>query len=96
MPNLNSSETYKYHIASLFVFFILILSFLFVKMQIRLLGYKVLKKSNQVRASQEELILKKTKYVSFFSQVKGLKKEQRFEINRKIIYIIGGSTIIDY
>lgn len=95
MYNLNSSNFYRQHILSLLIFFILILSFLFIKMQIRFLGYKVLKKTIQVQSLQEKLVLKKTKYVSFFTQVKGLKKEQLFETSRKIIYIIGDSTIID-
>ncbi|MBE8221468.1 MAG: hypothetical protein HAW60_01935 [Bdellovibrionales bacterium] len=99
MSNLNLSETHRHHIFSLFIFFILILSFVFVKMQIRLLGYKVLQTSNQAQALNEELVLKKTKYVALFSRIQNEvvgKKKQAYNAYNKIIYIIGDSTIIDY
>lgn len=100
VSNLNLSEIHRYHIFSLFIFFILILSFVFVKMQIRLLGYKVLKTSIQVQALTEKLVLKKTKYVSLFSKVQGgivrAEQKQAYGTNHKIIYMIGDNTVIDY
>lgn len=99
MSNLNLSETHRQHIFSLFIFFILILSFVFVKMQIRLLGYQVLKTANQEQALAEELVLKKTKYIAMFAKVQGSvvgEKKQVYNAYHKIIYMIGDSTIIDY
>ncbi|MBE8163355.1 MAG: hypothetical protein HAW63_05145 [Bdellovibrionaceae bacterium] len=99
MSKLNLSETHRQHIFSLFIFFILILSFVFVKMQIRLLGYQVLKTANQVQTLTERLVLKKTKYVALFSKIQGGisgKEKQAYNSSHKIIYIIGDNTIIDY
>lgn len=100
MLNLHSSKTQAYHIFSFFIFFILILSFVFVKMQIRLLGYEVLQKVSVVQNLKEQLVLKKTKYVALFSKIKNklnaTKTKQNYSFKHTIIYMIGEKTSIKH
>lgn len=100
MRNLHFLETQTYHILSLFICFILILSFVFVKMQIRLLGYEVLQKVSVVQNLEEQLVLKKTKYVALFSKIKNSltapATKKNYSSNHTIIYMIGGKTSIKH